>query len=298
MKLIFSIDWEDFGQLCHKNHFAHILPPKTQIERQTNLIIDLLDNYNVKGTFFVLGILAEYRPDLVKLIQTRGHEIALHGMYHDSLMSLNIDQIYNDICLSKDKVSQIIGQDILGYRAPYFSLKSSKFQVLEVLSELNFTYDSSIYPTSFARYGIPNFNREYTNVSLPNGKSIVELPATVLSIMNKNFPISGGGYFRILNKQLLKVLFNKAVKDTNEGMIYLHPYEFDNVPISIEQYRDEGFKLNVLEKMKFDFKSNLSRKSIVSKLIYFLEKYQFETALDASLRVRKHQDNSINILFS
>lgn len=289
MKLIFSIDWEDFGQLSHKKRFSQILPPKSQIDRQTKIILELLDKHNIKGTFFVLGVLAKYKPDLVKLIYANGHEIALHGMNHDNLPSLSLDQIYEDIKIGKDIIVDLIGSDIKGYRAPYFSLINSRLKVLEILSDLEFEYDSSIYPSSFARYSIPDFYQNFVNLSLPNGKTIVELPVTVFPLFGKNIPISGGGYFRILNKQIIKLMYKHILHKEKQGMVYMHPYEFDDIAISIEQYKDEGFSLSKIEKLYVDFKCNLFRKSIVGKMDYLLEKYDFETANDVSIRIKNSE---------
>ena len=296
MKLIFSIDWEDFGQLSHKKRFKTILPPKNQINRQTHIILDLLDKYEVKGTFFILGALAEFRPDLVRMIYAKGHEIALHGYYHDNLPSLSLDQIKKDITSARDLISDITGEKVYGYRAPYFSLIRSKLDVLQILSELGFEYDSSIYPSDFSSYSIPEFPVNYTRVLLPNGKIINELPVSVFRFGKYNVPVSGGGYFRIFNKLFIAYFYKEILRKNKEAMIYMHPYEFDNDAISIEQYRDEGFKIYSIEKYIINFKCNVFRHSIINKLNYLLGKYDFETAREASLGLVGSQPFNISIL--
>src|SRR4029079_4689479 len=115
-----------------------------------------------------LGMLAQYRPDLVKKIAAEGHEIGLHGQYHIDMRKLTREQAYHDLNDSKKLITDITGVPLYGYRAPYFSIDTSNLYVLEILAELGFTYDSSIFPIKLKRYGIANFSKEDTLYKLPN----------------------------------------------------------------------------------------------------------------------------------
>src|SRR5687767_13225914 len=203
-----SIDWEDFGQLFGKYHFNKITEPvHGAIERQTHIMLDMLDESDNKATFFILGMLAKYRQGLVKLIAERGHEIALHGQNHTAMYSLTPDEARQDIKESLETVSGITGTKIFGYRAPFFSVKESNLYLLEILSELGLEYDSSIFPKKMPRYGIRGFSDHDALYDLPNGKQIVELPLTVANYFNTKWAVSGGGYIRLMPKMLVNKIF-------------------------------------------------------------------------------------------
>ena len=128
-----TIDWEDFGQLYCKYIDGTITPPNSKaIERQTHIILQMLDDANVKATFFILGMLAKYKTNLVKIIAAEGHEIALHGMHHESMFRLKPDQVKKDLSDSKKLISDIVSQPILGYRAPFFSILRDNLYVLDI----------------------------------------------------------------------------------------------------------------------------------------------------------------------
>src|SRR6187455_2029201 len=112
-----SIDWEDFGQLLGRDGSGVLTPPlPVTIDRQTNIILDMLEESGKKATFFILGMLAEHRPDLVKKIAAQGHEIGLHGHYHINMRQLTREQAFADIDQSKKLVTDIIGGPVYGYR--------------------------------------------------------------------------------------------------------------------------------------------------------------------------------------
>jgi len=283
-KFIFTVDWEDFGQLYSWYQFKKILPPQKNIDRQTNIILEQLSRYDIKATFFVLGMLAKHCPDLVKKISAQGHEIALHGFNHIDLNLLDRKEIEADIALSKDIVTQITGKPVLGYRAPFFSLTANRLFVLEVLSEMGFLYDSSIYPASAARFSIPGFSPAFQNYQLKKGTDIVELPMTTYPLRNWRLGFTGGGYMRLAPKQLLRNVIKKLSVIEEFTMLYMHPYEFDNERISVEAYQEEGYKFNPLKKNLLDFRWNLFRNSIIHKLDKVFETYgaQFQTCEEAA----------------
>jgi len=121
-----TIDWEDFSQLYAKYHHSIITKPDDSISRQTDIILQLLDDKNVKATFFILGITAKYRRDLVLKICNLGHEIACHGYGHDSLDAMTKEEIRDDLIQSTELIEDITGEKVLGYRAPFFSLTKKR----------------------------------------------------------------------------------------------------------------------------------------------------------------------------
>ena len=153
-----SIDWEDFSQLLGRDGSGVLTPPlPVTIDRQTDIMLDMLNDAGKKATFFILGMTAQHRPDLVKKIAAEGHEIGLHGQWHINMRTLTGEQARKDLSESYKLVTDIIGAPIYGYRAPYFSVDESNLYVLEMLTELGMIYDSSIFPIKLKRYGIANF---------------------------------------------------------------------------------------------------------------------------------------------
>ena len=273
-----SIDWEDFGQLLGRDRSGIFTPslPKT-IDRQTDIILEMLGNAGKKATFFILGVLADHRGDLVKKIAAQGHEIALHGYYHRNMRVLSRDQAFNDISDSYKLVTDIIGEPLYGFRAPYFSIDETNLYVLEILSDLGFIYDSSIFPVKLRRYGIAAFPREDALYALPNGKQIVELPLTVAKIFGKFIPVAGGGYIRAFPGIFLKKIFKKLDDEKQNAMLYMHPYEFDTMRIDCSTNYPDDKKYSEVKTFFINLRWNLFRQTIRSKISAVLNQYEFVT---------------------
>jgi polysaccharide deacetylase family protein (PEP-CTERM system associated) len=273
-----SIDWEDFGQLLGRDRSGVLTEPlPVTIDRQTDIMLEMLDESGKKATFFILGMLARHRPDLVKKIAAEGHEIGLHGQYHINMRKLDRQQTYDDINESKKLVNDIIGGPVYGYRAPYFSVDESNYYVLEVLADLGLLYDSSIFPIKLKRYGIANFNKKDALYELPNGKQIVELPLTVAPFRGKDIPIAGGGYIRAFPKFFLKRMFRKLDENEQNVMLYMHPYEFDDRWIDCSTNYPEPAKYSKAKTFLINLRWNLFRGTIRGKLKTLLKQYEFIT---------------------
>lgn len=288
-----SIDWEDFGQLFCKYHHGFISPPSAAIERQTHIILHILEEANVKATFFILGMLAKYRVDLVKKIASQGHEIGLHGQNHEAMFTLSPDQAFADLSDSLKLVQDITGDKVYGYRAPFFSINESNLYVLEMLADLGLEYDSSIFPMKLSRYGIAGFNPDNTLYKLSNGKTLVELPLTIGKYFNKKVPIAGGGYMRAMPNFLVHKVFHDLNKSGVDSMIYMHPYEFDtemidvtsNYPANASYSKTKTFLLNV--------KWNVFRNSIRNKIRMLLKQYKFATCIEKVNYVKNNGNSPI-----
>jgi len=290
-----SIDWEDFGQVSALAIDGILTSPKKAIERQTDIILSMLDDTNVKATFFILGMLADARPDLLKKIANEGHEIALHGMNHTAMFKLTEKQAFQDINDSKNLVSDITGQEIFGYRAPSFSILKENLYILDILYDLGFTYDSSIMPVKMPRYGIENFNTEAELYSLPRGGEIVELPLAIKEFGWRKWPISGGGYMRLMPKSIMHKIYSNFSEKNSDCMIYMHPYEFDTDKIDITQNLKNNQSLSTTKTLYLNFRWNFLRQSIRPKIKYLLQNYSFSTAQEKAHYV-KITTNSPTIL--
>lgn len=288
-----SIDWEDFGQLYCKYHYDIITPPSSALERQTNIILEILEEANVKATFFVLGITAKFRSDLVKKIAASDHEIALHGQNHQAMFNLTPEQAFADLSESLALVQDITGKKVYGYRAPFFSINETNLYVLEMLADLGLEYDSSIFPMKLSRYGIAGFNTRNTLLQLPNGKTIVELPLTVGTYFNKKVPISGGGYMRVMPKTLVKKVFHDLRKNNIDSMIYMHPYEFDDQKIDVSSNYPKEALYSKMKVAALNFKWNVFRNSIVDKIKMLLKEYTFAPCIEKARYVKNYGNSPV-----
>ncbi len=284
-----SIDWEDFGQLLGRDRSGVLTPPlPVTIDRQTDIILDMLNETGKKATFFILGMLARHRADLVKKIAREGHEIGLHGDMHINMRTLNRDQAFKDLSDSQKLVTDIIGAPVYGFRAPYFSVDETNLYVLEILSELGLVYDSSIFPIKLKRYGIANFNRKDALYMLPNGKEIVELPLTVGVVNGKTVPVAGGGYIRAFPQFFLNKVFKKLNDNAEDVMLYMHPYEFDTQRIDASTNYPQDMSYGKGKTFLINLRWNLNRNSIRGKLKSLLTKYEFITCLKKAEYVKSH----------
>ncbi len=284
-----SIDWEDFGQLYGMYHYGDITEPVGgAIERQTAIMLEMLGKRNVKATFFILGMLARARPALVKAIREAGHEIALHGQNHRAMFTLSPKAAEADLRENYDVVSQITGEKVFGYRAPFFSINETNLYVLEILADLGLTYDSSIFPKKMSRYGIAGFSESDCLYSLPGGKELVELPLTLAHYYGKQWPVSGGGYIRLMPKPLVDKVFNDLRQSNRGSMIYMHPYEFDTQKISVASNYPPGESRKTVKVHALNLRWNIFRNSVVRKIESLLDSHQFITCLEKADNVKKN----------
>jgi polysaccharide deacetylase family protein (PEP-CTERM system associated) len=280
-----SIDWEDFGQLFAKYDYGIDAAPLDAIDRQTNIIFDLLDETECKATFFVLGMLARYRPELVRQIAARGHEIAIHGQNHEVMFNLSRTDARQDVETAVKTVSDITGGPVYGFRAPFFSVRETNFYLLELLTELGLIYDSSIFPVKLPRYGVGGFNDKDALYRLPNGKGIVEIPLSVISFLGRQWPVSGGGYIRAMPKALVRGVFRSLASEGVDSVIYMHPYEFDTRPLDVSANYPAAAGFSRLRVLGLNVRWNLLRNSVVAKVRSLLKEHQFITCLERAKHV-------------
>ena len=284
-----SIDWEDFGQLGGLYHGHGLTAPVGgAIERQTEIILDMLDEAGVKATFFVLGVLAGDRPELVRIIHKRGHEIGLHGHRHVLMSKLPREQAREDLKTSYKLVTDIIGEKVHGYRAPFFSIDAANLHMLDAMAEIGLTYDSSIFPKKMSRYGSEGFEQEDRLYELPEGGELVELPLTVSRYLGRTWPVSGGGYIRLMPRFLVNRVFRDLSGSGKPAMIYMHPYEFDSSPIDIAANYPATARRSTARVAYLNFRWNLFRRSVPRKIAGLLKEHKFITCLERANHVKEH----------
>jgi polysaccharide deacetylase family protein (PEP-CTERM system associated) len=227
----FTVDVEDYFQVSafagsvDKSAWSSF---ESRVERNTNRILDMLDRHDVKGTFFVLGWVAERHPQLVRDIDARGHEVACHGFSHDLVYSQTPETFREETVRSKRFLEDTTGKEVLSYRAASYSITRRSTWALSILAQLGFRFDSSIFPVRHDRYGIPSAPRSPFELDLEEGLSLTEFPLTTARWAGINFPVAGGGYFRLLPYAYTRAGFSRVnTSDELPGIFYLHPWEID-----------------------------------------------------------------------
>lgn len=227
--ILITVDVEDWFQVENLRPafpFESWNSCELRVERNTHVLLNLLDRHHVQATFFVLGWLAERLPNLVTEIHKRGHEIASHGYNHELCSGLVCATLREDLLRSKATLEDITGQPILGYRAPSFSVTHD---LIETLGELGFRYDSSY--NNFAmnkRHGQANgFFQPSQGDQLVAKNGIVELPISNLNIGGQTIPWGGGGYFRLYPPSVFFSGVAHILNNKGYYNFYCHPWEFD-----------------------------------------------------------------------
>ena len=200
-----------------------------QIPESVIPILELLDRYNTKATFAVLGVVAERYPELVKEIFDNGHEIASHCYSHKLLHQLGKEEFEQEIIRSVHLLLSITGERPIGFTAPSYSLSNATRWALEILYKHGFKYDASIFPIKTFLYGEPKaplypyrISRDDVTKEDANG-DIIEFPLTVLKL-GINIPVAGGFYLRVLPSWFLEFALKK-VNQTRPGIVYIRPWE-------------------------------------------------------------------------
>jgi polysaccharide deacetylase family protein (PEP-CTERM system associated) len=199
---------------------------ESRVVANTHRLLDLFDATGTTSTFFVLGWVAERHPSLVRDIVGRGHEIASHGYHHQLAYMLTPQQFREDVRTAKATLEDMAGCQVLGYRAPSYSIIGSNLWALDVLIEEGYAYDASIFPIHHDRYGIPGASRHVHVLARKSG-SLVEFPPSTVRVGGMNLPVSGGGYFRLLPYRWTTWGIARINAEGHPAMFYVHPWELD-----------------------------------------------------------------------
>jgi polysaccharide deacetylase family protein (PEP-CTERM system associated) len=259
-----TIDVEDYFQVsafegCVSRECWDNYP--LRVEGNTSRILDILDEFKVKATFFVLGWVAERKPALVREIARRGHEVASHGYGHQRVCTQTRKEFREDIRRSKTLLEELCGVPVHGYRAPSYSISMNTLWAYDELLDAGYLYDSSVFPIRHDLYGIPDWPRHpftveknwdgqwqpsasipcslHTNhyslfdshcstVNCSTVQLFKEIPITTLSIAGKSIPIAGGGYFRLFPYPFTRWGLRRINREEGRPFVfYLHPWEID-----------------------------------------------------------------------
>ncbi len=226
----FTVDVEDYYQV---SAFEDQIDRKIwesypqRVERNTLKLLEILSDHDVTGTFFIVGWIAERYRDLVQEIRAAGHEVGSHSYWHRLIYRLTPDEFREDLRRSRDILEDILGERVLQFRAPSFSITKRSLWAFEILIEEGFQIDSSVFPVYHDRYGVPDANPAIHRVETPSG-SIWECPPSVVKRWGVNLPISGGGYFRLYPvKWSIHWLRQVNLAEGRPFVFYVHPWEVD-----------------------------------------------------------------------
>jgi polysaccharide deacetylase family protein (PEP-CTERM system associated) len=223
-----TVDVEDYFQV---QAFAHCIDRAAwdhlprRVERNTNFVLDQFAAAGVKATFFTLGWVARLHPALVRRVADEGHELASHGWDHTQVHRQDPAAFRADVRRTKALLEDIAGVPVRGYRAATFSITPRTGWAFSVLREEGYTYSSSVNPIRHDLYGMPDAPRTPFR---PDPESVVEIPMTTVRLWGRNWPCSGGGYFRLLPAALYRAGLRRVNRyDGQPGIFYFHPWEID-----------------------------------------------------------------------
>jgi len=199
----------------------------SRVEQNVNRLLELLKQHNHKATFFVLGWVAERKPEVVARVAAAGHEIACHSFFHRRVFDLAPQEFREDTRRAKAAIESAAGTKILGYRAPSFSITRKSIWALDILAEEGFQYDSSIFPVEHPSYGIPDAPRTPYWINTLSGR-ILEYPMPTLAIGSMRSPIGGGAYLRLLPYRFTRwAIGHLNQSEASAACVYIHPWELD-----------------------------------------------------------------------
>ena len=232
---VFTIDLEDwFHGLTSTNRQPEIWPGlESRVVQNTLRLLELLAEYGIKATFFVLGEVAASFPDLIQQIDAAGHEIGVHGFAHKKVHDLTPTEFAAELDRTLSLLQPLVNQEIIGHRAPYFSINENTLWAVNTLCERGFQYDSSFFPTRNMLYGYPKAPRfphriEKSEKTKPGDVDhLIEFPLSTVRFLGVTWPVAGGFYIRTLPYPVVHQAIKRLNHQGKPAIIYMHPWELD-----------------------------------------------------------------------
>jgi len=225
-----SFDVEEYWQVANlRGHFARSdwdrVPSRLEIGM--GRILDCLARGRARATFFWLGWVAERHPELVRRCLEEGHEVASHGFEHEFLQDLGPEGLDADLARTEEALEAAGAPRPAGFRASTFTLTRATWWAFDVLVRRGYRYDSSVHPIHHPVYGVPGFEPGISAVAASGGGRVLELPVSTFPLLGRNWPVGGGGYFRLLPGAVLRAAVRSLERRGRPACIYLHPWELD-----------------------------------------------------------------------
>jgi polysaccharide deacetylase family protein (PEP-CTERM system associated) len=237
----FTVDLEDWFQgLTSTNPHPEAWDThEARLVGNTHRLLELLARHGVEATFFVLGHVADQYPDLIRRIDAAGHEIGVHGYWHNSVHRLTPDRFAVELDRASEALRSLVDQPVIGHRAPYFSINKHALWALQVLREKGFKYDSSFFPSRSLLYGYPEAPRFPCRLLDASAEGpqrmggedlssrLVEFPVSTARWLGVNWPVGGGFYVRALPYAIIRAGIQQIHRQGQPAVLYMHPWELD-----------------------------------------------------------------------
>jgi polysaccharide deacetylase family protein (PEP-CTERM system associated) len=245
MKYVYlTVDLEEWYELDYLKNYK--LDQSVEVIPEIIDFLDLLDQFQIKATFFVLATALKKNTDIVKEINRRGHAIGCHGLDHELLYNKGTNQFINEVVKAKKDIEKSVDCEVNGYRASCFSMERDK---LDALFHAGFQYDSSFIKfeqhTLYRNLDLKGFEQKDALVYINDGFIEYEIPT--LKIGKICLPISGGGYLRLFPYWLIFIFLKIYARQQDNFLLYLHPFELTTVklPFSKEVSWKKRFRASV-----------------------------------------------------
>ena len=225
----FSVDVEDWYQVSDFEEIVEFSAWRwyeSRVIANTERTLALLDEAGVRATFFILAWNVHRHPELPRMISAAGHEIGSHGYSHGLAYEMGQEPFRRDVERSKKLLEDITGTPVVGYRAPSFSITTRSLWALDVLLDLGFQYDSSIFPVRDTLYGIPGARRFPFPITR-NGRTLTEFPMSTVRYAGRTLPVGGGAYLRLLPYWYTRWGLRRLERERRSAILYVHPWELD-----------------------------------------------------------------------
>jgi polysaccharide deacetylase family protein (PEP-CTERM system associated) len=264
----FCVDLEEWFHICgvstpYEDPATWDAAP-AHVVKDTEVIMRLLDQAGVKGTFLAVGWIGEKYPELIKRLSDAGHEIGCHSYLHRLVYTLDPAEFTRDLSRCLQLLREISRQPVTVFRAPGFSIKRECFWAYPILRDHGIEIDVSVVPAVRDHGGIDDFPRDPFMLRTASGE-IKVFPVSVWSVGGKTVPFSGGGYLRLFPMPLIKRGFVQNLREGRPCMTYIHPRE-----VNVDQPR---LQLPLKKYVKYYIGIN----SVVGKLQALLKTYRFGT---------------------
>lgn len=250
-------------------------------DEKLDQILECLDRNGIKGTFFCVGQLAVHFPEVLKKIQKNGHEIGCHSNVHNWLNKMTYEDCLADTKIAVDAIEQCVGEKVLSYRAPAFSIGKKNQWAFDILAECGIERDSSVFPAARDFGGFPGFGQQQPCVICHNGIKIKEFPIPMTMVLGKKVAYSGGGYFRFFPLGFVKSTMAKS----NYSMTYFHIRDLlvESKRVMSKERYETVFKEKGTLKARYMryFKSSVGKKQAMSKLMKLIDQVDFINLAEA-----------------
>lgn len=238
---VLTVDVEEWFHLLEGKG----VPPMDQwdslecrVDRNVNVLLEAMAEMSIVGTFFWLGWVAERHPQLVVKCRQMGHEVASHGYGHVMPFRMDPKTFGEDVCRSKNILEDIIGESVVGYRAPGFGIEKDAAWVFQKLKEAGFFYDGSSFPAKRATGDMGGSQLAPHLVDTPAGP-IWECPVSVVNVLGRPMSLFSGGYLRIAPLPLIRWGVRKLKRQGRSLIVVVHPREIDpdhpRLPLSLKR---------------------------------------------------------------